>query len=181
MKAKCDSGNHPRTGALWSAMVPSAQTQEDLKSQHGCLLLLGLSMEPLKQRGSTKGWVRAGGSGREGKPLSCPRGTTRSEQLNQSVRMGEGAPTPCPRPGTHSSPTHYVLQAVATWGWARDPLPLRRKGARLLPASSPHQCLLAAGGHPSVCAERIQSGSDAHFAYDPVIGNLHFLQNDIKN
>lgn len=78
------------------------------QSQHGCLLLLGLSMETLRQKGSTKGWVRAGGPGRAGKPLSCPRGTTRSEQLNQSVRTGEGAPTPCPRPAlTLPPPTMF--------------------------------------------------------------------------
>lgn len=59
--------------------------------------------------------------------------TTVLPKRNNTIRAtqpkrqdGRGGAHSLPTPGTHSSPTHHVLQAVAMWGRAGGPPPLRR-------------------------------------------------------
>lgn len=125
MQAQRDSGNHPRTEALWSAMAPSAQTQAGLKASTAASSWWALhgNLDAERQyQGLGEGW----GARQGGETTVLPKRNNAIRATQPKRQDGRGGAHSLPMPGTDSSPTHHVLQAVAMWGWAGGPLPLRR-------------------------------------------------------
>lgn len=127
MKAQRDSGNHPRThgGTLECDGTFGADTgrcQKPARLPPPAGALHGNLEAERQHQGLGEGWgVRQGG-----KSTVLPERNNAIRATQPKRQDGRGGSHSLPTPGTHSSPTHHVPQAVAMWGWAGGPPPLRR-------------------------------------------------------